>query len=250
MIASVTAAPPRARHFTAPTTECWQVLLPADDPAGQAQPPYRFRYPARLPDGRILELPLRELPDGERAVASLQPNHASHAVVMELAREMAGLAHGAEVVVGMPTLGLALAPLVAEVLGHPNYVPLGYSRKYWYDDALSEAVHSITTPGPGKRVYIDPNLVPRLAGRRVALVDDTISSSSTVVAVMALMARLGVQVSAVVMAMSQGTLWQSRLAEAMGPQAPGLVRAVFAAPVFRKVADGWMPIEGTLAQLR
>jgi adenine/guanine phosphoribosyltransferase-like PRPP-binding protein len=239
----------RPRHFTEPTTLCWQTLLPKDHPAGEAQPPFRYRYPARLRDGRILELPLRELPDGEHAVASLQPTHGAHTVVAALADGMAALASGAEIVVGMPTLGLALAPLVAERLGHPNYVPLSYSRKYWYDDELSEPVHSITTPVPGKRVYVDPNLVPRLAGRKVALVDDTISSSSTVVAVARLMAKLGVSISTIVMAMSQGNVWQRRLAEELSPQAPGLVRAVFACPLFRKVEDGWVAMPETLADI-
>jgi adenine/guanine phosphoribosyltransferase-like PRPP-binding protein len=212
-------------------------------------PPYRYRYPARLRDGRILELPLRELRDGEHAVASLQPTHGAHTVIAALADGMAVLAKGADVVVGMPTLGLALAPLVAERLGHPNYVPLSYSRKYWYDDALSEPVHSITTPMPGKRVYIDPNLAPRLSGRKVALVDDTISSSSTALAVARLMAKLGVPISALVFAMSQGNVWQRRLAEELSPELPGLVRAVFACPLFRKVQDGWAPMPETLANI-
>ncbi|MDQ2082767.1 phosphoribosyltransferase [Xanthobacteraceae bacterium Astr-EGSB] len=239
----------RPRHFTEPTTLCWQTLLPPGHPAGAAQPPYQYRYPARLRDGRILELPLRELPDGEHAVASLQPTHGAHTVVAALADGMAALAEGAEIVVGMPTLGLALAPLVAERLGHPNYVPLSYSRKYWYDDELSEPVHSITTPVPGKRVYVDPNLVPRLAGRKVALVDDTISSSSTVVAVARLMAKLGVSISAIVLAMSQGNVWQRKLAEELSPQAPALVKAVFACPLFRKVEDGWVAMPETLADI-
>jgi len=239
----------RPRHFTEPTTLYWQTLLPPGHPAGDAPAPHQYRYPARLRDGRILELPLRELTDGEHAVASLQPTHAAHAVVAALADGMAALAEGADIVVGMPTLGLALAPLVAERLGHANYVPLSYSRKYWYDDALSEPVHSITTPVPGKRVYIDPNLVPRLTGRKVALVDDTISSSSTAVAVACLMAKLGVSISAIVLAMSQGNVWQRRLAEEISPSAPGLVTAVFACPLFRKVDDGWSPMPETLAKI-
>jgi adenine/guanine phosphoribosyltransferase-like PRPP-binding protein len=239
----------RPRHFTEPTTLYWQTLLPPGDPAGEAAAPYRYRYPARLRDGRILELPLRELNDGEHAVASLQPTHGAHTVVAALADGMAALVKNADIVVGMPTLGLALAPLVAERLGHANYVPLSYSRKYWYDDTLSEPVHSFTTPVPGKRIFVDPNLVPRLSGRKIALIDDTISTSSTVVAVARLMAKLGVPITAIGMAMSQGNVWQRRLAEELSPEVPGLVRAVFACPLFRKVDDGWMPMPETLATI-
>ena len=42
---------------------------------------------------------------------------------------------GAEVVVGMPTLGQVFAPLVAEALGHANWVAPGWSRKRWYEEA-------------------------------------------------------------------------------------------------------------------
>lgn len=138
----------------------------------------------RLPDGRVLVLPLRRLPEGGRAVASLIANQASFEVVAALADHMTDLtrATGAEVVIGMPTLGLTFAPLVAERLGHARYVPLGYSRKFWYDDALSAPIFSITSPGGEKRLYLDPNAVPLLEGRRVCMVDDAVSTGSSVLA--------------------------------------------------------------------
>src|SRR5579859_3026631 len=134
--------------YTEPTTAYWQELTATIPARFPASPPHRFGYPVRLPCGRFLVLPLRRLPDDDRAVASLIANQASNAVVSALAGHMAALARelDAEVVVGLPTLGLAFASLVAERLGQPRYVPLGYSRKYWYDDALSEPVSSITSP--------------------------------------------------------------------------------------------------------
>src|ERR1700735_2295044 len=85
----------------------------------------------------------------------------------------------AEVIVGLPTLGLAFASLVAERLGQSRYVPLGYSRKFWSEDALSEPVSSITSPELGKQLRLDPNLLPLIRGRRVALADDAISTGAT-----------------------------------------------------------------------
>ena len=72
-------------HFTEPTTAYWQHLLAADapDPAG---PPWRLGYPARLPDGRRLVLPIRALASEPRhAVASLLVNQASFEVLEALA---------------------------------------------------------------------------------------------------------------------------------------------------------------------
>jgi adenine/guanine phosphoribosyltransferase-like PRPP-binding protein len=137
-----------------------------------------------LPCGGTLVLPLRRLPDGNRAVASLIANQASNIVVAALADHMATHARAldAQIIVGLPTLGLAFASLVAERLGQSRYVPLGYSRKFWYDDALSEPVTSITSPEAGEQLRLDPNLLPLIEGRRVALVDDAISTGATAVA--------------------------------------------------------------------
>lgn len=232
--------------FVKPTTSFWQEILAAGDSSVALVPPFRYGFPARLPDGRHLVLPLRRLPDGERAVASLIANQASFTVIETLSEIMAGFARDAdaEQVVGMPTLGLSFAPLIAKYLGHTNYTPLGYSRKFWYSDELSEPVHSITTPGPGKSVYIDPNVLPRLTGRRVAVVDDAVSSGSTLISVLRLLARLDCEVTAIVVAMRQGVVWRKTLA-GLDAKAPSLVRGAFASPMFARGDGGWYPITET-----
>jgi adenine/guanine phosphoribosyltransferase-like PRPP-binding protein len=238
------------QDFIKPTTDFWQELLAADDPRALAEPPYRFGYPAELRDGRKLLLPLRALPEGDTATASLIANHASFQVLSELSADMSELARAANVdqVVGMPTLGLSFAPTIAERLGLSNYVPLGYSRKYWYREDLSHPVHSITTPSSGKRVYIDPNIVPRLTGRRVAVVDDAVSSGSTLASVLQLLGRLDCEVAVIVVAMVQGARWKAAL-EAIDPAAPGRLRGAFASPLFERTKGGWTPIPGTFHPL-
>src|SRR5436190_8433984 len=96
---------------TGPTTAYWQHLLEGWPGGVAPQPPYRLDFPVRLPDGRALLLPLRALPDGDRAVASVIANHASFSVVAALADHMADLARAAAaaLVLGMPTLGLNFA---------------------------------------------------------------------------------------------------------------------------------------------
>lgn len=230
--------------FTEPTTGYWQELT-ADIPArftGAA--PYRYGYPVRLPDGRILVLPLRQLPSGGNAVASLIANQAAHVVIAALADAMAeqSRAFEADIVVGLPTLGFAFADRVAERLGHPRFVPLGYSRKFWYDDALSEAVQSLTSPEPGKLLRLDPNMLPLLDGRRIVLVDDTISTGVTAVAAVRLLRRIGVRVAGIVVAMKQTNRWQAEMATL---SAPPPVRAVYGCPLFRRGDDGWWPLAET-----
>ncbi len=230
--------------FTEPTTGYWQDIT-ADIPSRfVAAPPYRYGYPVRLPDNRVLVLPLRQLPSGDNAVASLIANQAAHVVIAALADAMAEQARTfhADVIVGLPTLGFAFADRVAERLGHPRFVPLGYSRKFWYDDALSQAVHSITSPEPGKLLRLDPNMLPLLDHRRVVLVDDAISSGATAVAAVRLLQRIGVQVVGIVVAMKQTNRWQAEMAtlDASPP-----VRAVYGCPLFRRGDDGWWPLAET-----
>jgi len=184
---------------------------------------------------RWLDLPIRPLPDPRRAVASLIANQASFAVVDALTAAIRPLAarFAPEVVVGLPTLGLALAPGLARLLGHAHFVPLGYSRKFWYEDRLSVEIRSITSPGAGKRLYLDPLILPRLAGKRVLIVDDVASTGSSLQAASALMQQAGVTVAGAVVAMRQG---------ACDPAAdPFPIAHVFATPRFTRRADGWWP---------
>ncbi|KJC34034.1 phosphoribosyltransferase [Bradyrhizobium sp. LTSP849] len=226
-----------SESYTEPTTGYWQDLTPEIPARFSATPPYRFGYPVALPCGRILVLPLRRLPDGDRAVASLIANQASNLVVGALADHMATQARAldAAIIVGLPTLGLAFAALVAERLGQSRYVPLGYSRKFWYDDALSEPVTSITSPEAGKKLRLDPNLLPLIEGRRVVLVDDAISTGATAIAAIRLLQTIGAEIAGMVVAMKQTNRW-----EASAAALP--VRAVYGCPLFQRSDAGWMPL--------
>jgi len=199
-------------------------------------PPYGDRYAAEVSPGRFLVLPIRPLPDGATAVASFIANQAAFRVVDGLTEQMVRLAAGfaPEVIIGMPTLGLAFAPGVARGLGHANFVPLGYSRKFWYRDAYSVAIQSITTPGDGKRLYIDPLILPRLAGRRAVVVDDVASTGASLRAVGQLLAGLGVAIAGCVVAMRQGAGGHGAT--------PAPVAAVFNTPRFTRRDDGWWPV--------
>lgn len=197
-------------------------------------------FPATLPDGRQLALPLRVLPgDGGAAVSSLILNQASFAVEDGLAIALADLLRpmSPEVIVGVPTLGLPLAANVARRLGHTRMVPLGTSRKFWYRDELSEPMRSITSPGASKTLYIDPRMLPLLEGRRAVVIDDVISTGQSMQAVTRLLERAGIKPIALGCAMLQGTEWRAALEPYLGH-----ILAPLATPRFRKTADDrWLP---------
>lgn len=215
----------------------WQELHPAG--AVEPNPPYADAYPATLPDGRQLLLPLRPLPDGQSALCSLIVNQASFAVLDALAVHLAArlLEHDPEVVVGLPTLGLTLAAAVAMRLGHSRYVPLGTSRKFWYEPRLSVPMSSVTTPDE-KRLFLDPRLLPLLDGKRVALVDDVISTGRSITAGLELLAIAGVEPVAIGAAMLQSERW--REASDLADRQHRLV-TVIRSPRLSRQQDGWVP---------
>ncbi|WP_211253669.1 phosphoribosyltransferase [Haematobacter massiliensis] len=212
----------------------WQEILPPDASASLPGDTY---YTATLADGRRLRLPIRPLPDGRHGLASLIINQASFAVLDALATDLA--AHLADfepdVVVGLPTLGLTLAAEVARKLGHTRYVPLGTSRKFWYAEALSVPLSSVTTPDQVKRLYMDPRMLPLLQGRRVALIDDVISSGRSIRAGLSLLEALGIRPVVLGAAMLQSDRWRDQ-ASAEGWSS--LVRGCFTTPLLERNPQG------------
>jgi adenine/guanine phosphoribosyltransferase-like PRPP-binding protein len=185
-------------------------------------------FPASLPDGREIALPIRLLPGGhDRAVASLIVNQASFAVEDALAEVMADAARAfePEIVIGVPTLGL----------------PLGTSRKFWYDEMLSEPLRSITSPGDGKRIYLDPRMLPLLQGRRFIVVDDVISTGSSLASVLRLLSSAGLRPVAAIVAMLQGERWRSTLERSPFPDLP--VIGATATPLLVRGGDGFWRAE-------
>ena len=194
-------------------------------------PPYSVRYPARMPDGRVLHLPIRPI-----GVAGLIATQASFPVVHALAGWMATAAAPlrAEIVLGLPTLGHVFAPLLAEWLGHPNWVAAGYSRKLWYEERLSVPMRSITSTAE-RRLWLDPRILPRLVGRRVLLVDDVISTGSSAQAGLALLAAAGMRPVGLCVAMIQTRAWA-----AAWPSGIPVV-AVCETPALVLRDGGWFP---------
>lgn len=222
-----------------PAHDFWQTLYPPGTFANAPDTVFTESYPAALPDGRQILLPIRILPgDGTRAVASLIVNQASFEVEDALTEVIAtnSAARKPEIVIGVPTLGLPLANGVARRLGHARMVALGTSRKFWYDEALSEPLKSITTPDGGKRIYLDPRMHPLLEGRRILLVDDVVSSGASLAAVLRLLDKAGLAPVAIAVAMEQGDRWK----EILPADALRKIKGAFRSPLLRRAGDGWV----------
>ncbi|UCA47126.1 phosphoribosyltransferase [Pseudochrobactrum sp. XF203] len=217
--------------------EFWQKLYAPE--TFDVQGMHETFFPATLDDGRQLQLPIRPLSDKQHALASLIVNQAAFDVVDALSDDLAAKLKVFEpdVIVGLPTLGLTLASEVARKLGHSRYVPLGTSRKFWYEEELSVPLSSITTPDQIKRLYIDPRMLPLLDGRRIALVDDVISSGTSIVAALNLLNSRALKPVVIGAAMLQTQRWRAPL-EQLGTEFAEMTRGCFTTPMLKHGENG------------
>ncbi|MGH6763560.1 MAG: phosphoribosyltransferase [Phyllobacterium sp.] len=225
----------------------WQEIHAAQTFECNPQGGHRLFFPAELEDGRQLRLPIRELSDGRHALASLIINQASFEVEDALTAALAARfkPYSPDIIVGLPTLGLTLARGLARHLKHTRYVPLSTSRKFWYVDDLSIPISSITSPGQAKRLYVDPRMLPLLEGKRVALVDDVISTGTSIVAGLALLDHCGIKPVVIGAAMLQSDRWIEKLA-AIDAHWPKVTEGVLKTPILAKTPEGgWLPSSPT-----
>ncbi|CAG8979801.1 hypothetical protein HYALB_00011250 [Hymenoscyphus albidus] len=237
-------------HFTEPTTHYWQEILPAN--IARPEAPWKYKYSTVLPDNRIINLPIRPLPPAfenespKEAVASLFLTQASLLVVDELGSYLGACVRErfgseVEVVIGLPTLGLGIAGGVAKSFGHiARFVALGYSKKFWYTEELSTSLSSITSVDE-KKVYIDPNQLPLVKGKKAIIIDDVISSGKTVNKIWDFLAsaEIGCNVIGAGFAMAQGSRWK----EFLGEERSSKLVQVFASPLLKAVEGGWIERE-------
>ena len=85
---------------------------------------------------------------------------------------------GAEVVITAESKGLQLAHVVARELGHEFYAVARKSKKLYMQDGISATVQSITTAG-SQTLYLSKHDVDLIQGKKVAIVDDVISTGGS-----------------------------------------------------------------------
>jgi len=92
------------------------------------------------------------------------------------------------------------------------------------------------------REGVQRDLLPLIEGRRVALVDDAISTGATAIASVRLLRKVGVEVAGMIVAMKQTNRWEAAAAALSAPLA---VRAVYGCPLFQRSGAGWIPLTET-----
>jgi adenine phosphoribosyltransferase len=107
-----------------------------------------------------------------------------------------------DIIVTTETKSVPLAYEIASVLGLP-YVVLRKSYVSYMGDALETKVQSITTGAP-RTIYLDAKDRSLCAGKRVAVVDDVISTGSTLTGMRELMRQAGATICAEAAVFTEG----------------------------------------------
>jgi adenine/guanine phosphoribosyltransferase-like PRPP-binding protein len=137
-----------------------------------------------------------------------------------------------EIVVSVATMGIPIAIEVTRALDLDDYVILHKTPKIHLADAIAEPVLSITTATP-QRLLFDRARLSAVAGRRVAVVDDVISTGGSTKAALNLMRRVGAEPVVVGTLVTEGAQWRSNLGEDAA-----LVQSLGSIPLFRNGPDG------------
>ena len=137
-----------------------------------------------------------------------------------------------EIVATVATMGIPLAVEVTRHLGLDQYVILHKTPKIHLADAETEPVRSITTDAD-QRLLFDRARIKNVAGRRVAIVDDVISTGASTGAALRLLRRVGADVVAIGTLVTEASLWRT----ALGADAK-MVRALGSLPIFHPDGAG------------
>jgi adenine phosphoribosyltransferase len=148
------------------------------------------------------ELPLFEVAPGVRIAVFnlLGDTEVVEAAARELARKLDSVPHDA--LVTAETKSVPLVYELARLLGKP-WVVLRKAYKPYMGETIADETHSITTGAP-QTLHLDEKDRELVRGRRVVLVDDVISTGSTVEAMRRLMERAGADVVAEAAVFTEG----------------------------------------------
>ena len=182
---------------------------------------------------QTVELPLVALSD-ELTIALLICVDMGVAFAETAGRELAELMRPAqpEIVVSVATMGIPIAIESSRALGLDDYVILHKTPKIHLGESWSEPVYSITTDKP-QRLRMDPARVEAVRGRRVAIVDDVISTGASLSSALRLVRRMDAEPVVIGTLMTEGGGWK----QALGEDA-ALVRALGAMPLFHPDGQG------------
>ena len=137
-----------------------------------------------------------------------------------------------DIVATVATMGIPVAVEVTRHLGLDQYVILHKTPKIHLADAVSESVRSITTDAE-QRLLFDRARIKDVDGKRVAIVDDVISTGASTGAALRLLRGVGAEIVVIGTLVTEASIWRTSLSDDAK-----MVRALGSIPVFRPDGTG------------
>jgi adenine/guanine phosphoribosyltransferase-like PRPP-binding protein len=137
-----------------------------------------------------------------------------------------------DIVATVATMGIPVVVEVTRHLGLDQYVILHKTPKIHLADAVSESVRSITTDAE-QRLLFDRARIKDVDGKRVAIVDDVISTGASTGTALRLLRGVGAEIVVIGTLVTEASIWRTSL----GDDAQ-MVRALGSIPVFRPDGSG------------
>ena len=180
-----------------------------------------------------LSLPIVELSSDLGVALLISVDHGvrfSEQAGRDLAEKLRSLE--VEVIVSVATMGIPLAIETSRCLGIDDYLILHKTRKIHLANGYSHVVKSITTENE-QRLFLDRARAHIISDKRVAVIDDVISTGGSMAAAVNLVREVGGSPVALGCMATEGTGWKEELGDDVE-----LVVSLGAMPLFRRTTDG------------
>ncbi len=139
--------------------------------------------------GYETELPIIPLPSGVNiAFFNL---HGAQELTEHCGKELAKLLGGAEVIITAESKGLQLAHVCARELGMKDYAVARKSKKLYMQDGICVSYGSSITTGKNQELHLSKRDVDLICGKKVAIVDDVVSTGASLLGLEALVEKAG-----------------------------------------------------------
>lgn len=151
--------------------------------------------------GKKVDLPIMQI--GERLAIAFFNLHGAQELTEHCAKHLASRLPECDVVLTAESKGLQLAHCVARNLNQDFYGVARKSKKLYMQDGIECEVRSITT-AETQKFYLSAHDVALLKGKRVAIVDDVVSTGGSLSGLEKLAEKCGATVVAKAFVLAEG----------------------------------------------
>ncbi len=128
--------------------------------------------------GYKVDLPILELPS--KIKIAFFNLHGDSSLTEHCGKELAKLCNDCEVLLTAESKGLQLTHVTARELGMRYYAVARKSKKLYMQDGISVSYGSSITTGKAQEFYLSKHDVDLIKGKKIAIIDDVISTGESI----------------------------------------------------------------------